>query len=67
MDSALPSPPVLDADGAVMFRCPGCGDPISRDDFFELGMRLPEGESREEYCDAELLDHLAHPRCASRQ
>jgi hypothetical protein len=27
-------------------------------------MRLPEGESRQEYCDAELLDFVEHPRCA---
>jgi hypothetical protein len=58
------STPVLDADGAVLFICPRCGEPIGRDDFFELGMRLPDGESRDEYCDAELLEFVEHPRCA---
>jgi hypothetical protein len=38
---------------------------MTRDDFFDLGLRLPEGESREEYCDAELIDVVEHLRCGS--
>ena len=55
---------VLDHQGRVMFRCRSCGGPVSTDDFFEIGLRLPEpGESADEYCDAELLDGVDHVDC----
>ena len=56
--------PITDAAGRPMFLCRRCGGPLTADDFFELGMRLPDhGESREDYCDAELLDYIDHPAC----
>lgn len=56
---------VVDEHGAVMFACPTCGRPLTEDDFFDLGLRLPErGESRDDYRDAELLDEVSHLRCA---
>lgn len=57
--------PVLDERGRAMFHCGACGRPISVDDFFQLGLRLPErGESADEYRDAELLDRIDHIDCA---
>ena len=47
-----------------MFTCRRCGRALTTDDLFELGMRLPDkGESRGDYCDAELLDDVEHPAC----
>ena len=55
---------VVDEHGAVMFACPTCGRPLTEDDFFDLGLRLPErGESRPDYLDAELLDDVLHLEC----
>ncbi len=56
--------PVLDRQGQTMFRCAACGLPLTEDDFFDLGLRLPEpGESRSEYCENELIDVLHHADC----
>lgn len=55
---------IVDTAGRPMFYCTGCGSPLTHDDFFDLGMRLPDaGESREDYCDAELIDAVVHLRC----
>jgi hypothetical protein len=56
--------PVLDAAGRRMFECRECGRALTVDDFFVLGMRLPErGETRDDYCDAELIDSVRHAVC----
>lgn len=56
--------PIADEAGRPMFTCRRCGGPLTADDFFELGMRLPDdGESRDDYCDAELIDYVEHPTC----
>jgi hypothetical protein len=58
------SSPVLDQHGRVMFSCRSCGAPITTDDFFEWCLRLPEpGETRDDYCDAELIDAAEHIEC----
>ena len=58
--------PIVDHHGAVMLVCRACGRALTEDDFFELGLRLPErGESREDYRDAELIDEVAHIECAA--
>ena len=55
---------VLDRHGLAMFRCRLCGAAVSTDDFFEIGLRLPEpGESADDYCDAELIDGIDHVDC----
>lgn len=55
---------VLDATGRTMFVCTRCGHPLTQEDFFALGMRLPEaGETRGEYCETELLDSVTHLAC----
>jgi hypothetical protein len=55
---------IADAQGRPFFRCSVCGTPMTVRDFTDLGLRVPEhGEAREEYCDAELLDDVAHKRC----
>lgn len=49
-----------------MFECTRCGEALTADDFFSLGLRLPdEGESRDDYCEAELMDDAAHRDCAA--
>jgi hypothetical protein len=56
---------VLDRHGRVIFTCADCGEPITTDDFFDLSLRLPDdGESRDDYFAAELLDSLSHLDCA---
>lgn len=58
------SQPVVDEHGAIMFVCRACGIALTDDDFFALGLRMPErGESRDDYCDAELLDEISHLEC----
>ena len=58
---------VVDYSGSVMFRCRRCGAALTEEDFFAIGLRLPEhGESREDYCDAELIDDVTHAACASK-
>lgn len=43
-----------------------CGAALGVDNFFQLGLRLPErGESAAEYFDAELLDRIDHIACVS--
>lgn len=55
---------LLNIDGRVMFYCRDCREPITREDIFELSLRLPEeGESRDEYMEAELIDDIRHLRC----
>jgi hypothetical protein len=59
------SDPVLDAHGVVMFHCKDCGGPITKEDFFEQSLRLPDlQETRGDYCDAELIDEIRHEKCA---
>ncbi|HZP57562.1 MAG TPA: hypothetical protein VFC53_08390 [Dehalococcoidia bacterium] len=59
------SPIVLDPQGRPMFFCATCGGPLTQDDFFAQELRLPErGETRDDYCDAELIDSLKHAACA---
>lgn len=56
---------VQDRGGHVMFHCSRCRQPITANDVFELGMRFPDdGESRDDYFAAELLDELNHVNCA---
>ncbi len=56
--------PVVDFRGTIMFHCSYCSAPLSEDDFIELGVRMPDpSESREDYCDAELIDSLQHASC----
>ena len=58
------SSPILDYHGRIMFYCRACGAPITSDDFFHLGLRLPDaGESKDDYCDAELIDSIEHVDC----
>lgn len=60
----LPADTILDERGRVMFRCAHCGVPLTRSDFFDLGMRLPDrGETADDYADAELIDRFEHSRC----
>lgn len=55
---------VVDYHGRIMFLCGACGAPITKDDFFELGLRLPDnGESTDDYCEAELIDVITHLDC----
>ena len=57
--------PILDEHGRAMFHCSVCRQPLSKDDFFELGLRLPDrGESLSDYEDAELIDLFQHPACS---
>lgn len=59
--------PILDDRGRIMFRCAHCGEPMTKSDFFDLGMRLPDrGEGPDDYCDAELIDRFEHDACAVR-
>jgi hypothetical protein len=59
---------ITDERGRVMFRCAICGDPVTKSDFFNLGLRLPDhGEGVDDYCDAELIDRFEHPRCTARE
>ena len=56
--------PIVDEHGLVMFLCSTCRGALNVDDFFQLGLRLPErGESADEYRDAELLDRIDHVDC----
>ena len=56
--------PIVDEHGLVMFLCGTCQGAVNVDDFFQLGLRLPErGESADEYRDAELLDGIDHVDC----
>jgi len=55
---------VVDYHGRIMFFCGACGAPITKDDFFELGLRFPDnGETRDDYCAAELIDVITHLDC----
>jgi hypothetical protein len=56
---------VTDYRGRPILHCSRCGRALTADDFFALGLRLPDdGESREEYCEAELIDGAVHGDCA---
>ena len=58
------SEPILNPCGTVMFHCASCGGPITKEDFFELSLRLPEyDEDRDDYCNAELIDEIRHRAC----
>ena len=55
---------ILDRHGRAIFVCADCGEPITTDDLFDLGLRVPDdGESRNDYFAAELLDSLSHVDC----
>jgi hypothetical protein len=55
---------ILDRHGRAIFVCADCGEPITTDDLFDLGLRMPDdGESRDDYFAAELLDSLSHVDC----
>ncbi len=55
---------LLDHHGLVMFYCQDCMEPMTKDDIFELGMRLPDhGETRDDYVEAELVDVVRHLGC----
>jgi hypothetical protein len=55
---------ILDERGRPLFVCRVCRQPLTTDDFFYFGMRLPdEGESAEDYFEAELLDGIDHDAC----
>ncbi|MDI6858769.1 MAG: hypothetical protein QME71_10705 [Dehalococcoidia bacterium] len=55
---------LLDARGLPLFCCRACQRPLTRRDFAELGLRLPDpGETAGEYCDEELIDDLTHFDC----
>lgn len=56
---------LLGPDKRPMFVCAVCGRALTRDDIFELGLRLPEpGETREEYAETDLVDAVEHIACA---
>ena len=58
---------LLDERGHVLFRCAVCGEPMTRSDFFDLGLRVPDrGEDASDYCDAELIDRFEHGACTER-
>ena len=55
---------ILDRHGTAIFVCADCGEPLTADDLFDLGLRVPDdGESRDDYFAAELLDGLSHVDC----
>ena len=59
---------ILDRNGRVMYFCSRCHQPVTTDDFFELGLRLPDdGETQDDYYSAELLDDLRHVDCSRAQ
>jgi len=58
--------PLIDLRGRVMFNCAICGGPMTRRDFFDAELRLPEyGETAQDYADAELIDRFEHARCGT--
>lgn len=53
-----------ETERTALFNCPVCRKPVGERDFFDLGLRPPDrGETREEYCDAELVDDVTHLDC----
>jgi len=61
---SLTSEPIRDLQGRVMFYCAACGLPLTEDDFFYQGFRMPRyDESFEDYMDAELFDRVTHDDC----
>jgi hypothetical protein len=55
---------VTDFRGAVMFHCGVCGAALTKDDFFDMSLRLPDaGESKDAYCEDELIDRMSHTAC----
>jgi hypothetical protein len=57
---------VCDYRGEPVLHCSTCGRALSVAEFFELGLRpLDSGESREEYCDAEVIDSVTHTACVA--
>jgi hypothetical protein len=48
------------------FQCATCMQPLTAEDFGDLGLRPPhDGEGRDDYFDAELLDSISHLDCAA--
>lgn len=55
---------VTDFRGRVLFYCGTCGAALTKDDFFDMSLRLPrQTESRDDYCEAELIDEMSHTAC----
>jgi len=55
---------IRDTHALPMFDCSRCGEAMTQEEFFALGMRLPDtGESRGDYYDAELIDSVTHLAC----
>jgi hypothetical protein len=60
--------PILDRQGRPLLACSRCKGPISEEDVFAQGLRLPDpGESADDYFEAELLDELHHVNCTVAQ
>lgn len=58
------SGPVVDFQGRTMFFCSACAAPITYDDFFDMGLRLPDPrESKDDYCESQLIDTIEHVDC----
>ena len=58
------SNPIVDRKGRAMFHCTRCGAPVTSDDFFDLGIRLPDAdEDLDDYREAELIDSVDHVDC----
>jgi hypothetical protein len=62
--TAITSDAVTDFRGQIMFRCGVCRVALTKEDFFEMSLRLPDsGESKDDYCEAELIDEMSHTAC----
>ena len=56
--------PILDRRGQPLLRCSRCAGPITDNDVYDQGLRLPDpGESADEYIESELIDELHHVDC----
>ncbi len=57
-----------DRRGKALFICPHCSGELTDEDVISQGLRLPShDETRDEYCEAELVDDLEHLACARGQ
>jgi hypothetical protein len=62
-----PGDVIIDERGRAMFHCASCGQPMTKSDFFDQAMRLPDRvEGPDDYRDAELIDRFEHAACAAR-
>lgn len=56
---------ITDRFGPAIFTCSKCGEPITTDDFFDLGLRFPDDdESQDDYFAAEFVDSISHSDCS---